>query len=509
MRLRHALISVSDKTGLGELGAALAAAGVKIYSTGGTAAALEEAGCAVESVGDLTGYDDMLDGRVKTLHPNVHAALLADMQNPGHSRELEAHGLPKIDLLVVNFYPFEQTASAGASEQEVIENIDIGGPAMVRAAAKNHRSTLVMTDPGDYPVFIGRLKKNAFDLPFRRQLAAKAFTAVAQLDAAIANHFNRAEEEGGGYPPHQFIHLRKFADLAYGENPHQSAACYYIAGEPRGFTQLHGAPLSYNNLLDAHSAWTAVSQFGGCAAAVIKHNNPCGIGVGKTLKAAFARALQTDPQAAFGGVVAFSQPLDEEAALLVQESFYEVVIAPQFDAAAKSVLAPKERLRLLLAPPAAAAQQQLTSIGALVLAQQGDRIGEAYGAENIVSQRPPSAAELADLRFAWRAAAVVKSNAVVLARRCATIGIGAGQMSRVDSARLACEKAARARLKTAGSVAASDGFFPFADGVEALAAAGVAAVIQPGGSKNDAEVIAAADAAGMAMVMTGRRHFRH
>ena len=511
MRIRHALLSVSDKTGLTELATALQAAGAVLYATGGTAAALAQAGLDVEDVSALTGTGELLGGRVKTLHPHLHAGILADRQNEDHMRQLAEANLPKLDLVVVNFYPFEQTVAAASTAQEVIENIDIGGPAMVRAAAKNHGSTAVLTDPADYPHFIGSIKGGGeVDENMRARLATKAFVQVAHLDAAIANHFCEQEEAAeGAHPQHRFLHLRRAAALAYGENPHQPAACYRL-GENGGFTQLQGAPLSYNNLLDAHSACWALHMHSAAAptAVIVKHNNPCGIATGETPAAALERAQQADPLSAFGGVVAFNRPLDEEAALALQNSFWEVVIAPQFSEAAKSELAVKERLRLLLPPPAAAPLPQYTSMGGLVLVQQADAIA-ADGAEKVVSARAPSEEEWRDLRFAWRAAAAVKSNAIVLARGQVTIGIGAGQMSRVDSTRLACEKAQRAKHDTAGSVAASDGFFPFADSIKILAAAGVRAVIQPGGSKNDDKIVAAADAADMALVLTGRRHFRH
>lgn len=515
MQIKHALLSVSDKTGLVELASALAAGGAVLYATGGTAAALVQGGLQVEEVSTLTGSGELLGGRVKTLHPHLHAGILADRDNPEHMRQLADANLPKIDLVVVNFYPFEQSVAANATPQQVIENIDIGGPAMVRAAAKNHGSTAVLTDPADYPLFIGSIKSGSgIDAALRARLATKAFVQVAHLDAAIANHFSQSEEaaSGGKHPAHRFLHLHKTAELAYGENPHQPGACYRIGGQGGGgFTQLHGAALSYNNLLDAHSACWALGHYGDRAPAVVivKHNNPCGIAVAETAAAALERAQQADPLSAFGGVVAFNRPLDEEAALALQHSFWEVVLAPQFSEEAKSILAVKDRLRLLL-PPAASAAPPLhyASIGGLMLTQQADSM-EEDGSEQVVSRRAPSEEEWRDLRFAWRAAAAVKSNAIVLAREQTTIGIGAGQMSRVDSTRIACEKAQRAKHSTAGSVAASDGFFPFADSIKLLAAAGVRAVVQPGGSKNDEKVIAAADAADMALVTTGRRHFRH
>ena len=509
MRIKNALISVSDKTGLPELATALIAEGAKIYSTGGTAAALKAAGCEVTDVATLTGDNEMLGGRVKTLHPNVHAAILADMHNDAHVKELADLKLPKLDLVVVNFYPFERVVAESAQLPEVIENIDIGGPTMVRAAAKNYTSTIVLTDPNDYPLFVGYLKSGELTTDISLRWAAKAFIKVAHLDAAIANYFSRNEEESDNYQTHRFLHLEKVADLRYGENPHQAAACYRLEGDSNAFTQLLGPPLSYNNLLDAHSACLAASWHSAPVAVIVKHNNPCGIATAETSKIALTRALYTDPVSAFGGVVAFNCPIDEDVAQILQESFWEVVIAPQVTAAAKSVLALKERLRLLVVPSYQDLPQQFTSMGRLMLTQAADHVHDFATENAVVSKRIPDAEEIADLQFAWRAAAAVKSNSIVIAHKLATVAIGAGQMSRVDSALLACEKAKRRKVKLNGSVAASDGFFPFADGVEVLAQAGVTAIVQPGGSKNDDEIIAAADAANISMVMTGKRHFRH
>lgn len=507
MPIKNVLLSVSDKAGLPELAAALLAAGCTIYSTGGTAAALKKAGCRVVDISELTDFVEILDGRVKTLHPYVYAAILADMNNQSHIDQLNQYGLPKFDLVVVNFYPFEQTVAKGAPPQEIIENIDIGGPSMVRAAVKNYHSTLVLTEPADYPVFIGHLKRgDEFNEQMRRRLAAKALINIAHLDGALANYFSRPADGDSHYPSNEFFHLEKIADLPYGENPHQQAACYRLAGESGGFIQLHGAPLSYNNLLDAGYACSAISGCGEPTAVVVKHNNPCGMATADTLKEAFSRAWKADAVSAYGGVVAVNRPLDEETAQLMQESYWEVIIAPQFSEEAKQALAIKERVRLLIPP--AAASRQVSSIGRLLLMQSVDEVDDS-GLDHVVSREQPTAEQREELRFAWRVAAAVKSNAVVLVRQRSTIGIGAGQMSRVDSAMLACEKARRGKFKIAGSAAASDGFFPFADGVEVLAEAGVTAIVQPGGSKNDDEVIAAADKAGVVMVMTGKRHFRH
>lgn len=513
MRVKNALISVADKTGLAELAAALAGpAGinVRIYSTGGTATALAAAGVEVTDVSHLTGGGEMLGGRVKTLHPNIHAAILADMQDAAHRQELADLGLPKLDLVVVNFYPF-----ARAAEGDKIANIDIGGPAMARAAAKNHASTVVLTAPADYPVFIGQLKKNNGDIgdDNRRQWAAKAFVSVAALDAAIANYFsaNGATSASGaasGFPPHRFLHLEKIADLSYGENPHQAAACYARAGGADDFAQLQGAPASYNNLLDAHSACLTVGMHTPPAAAIIKHNNPCAVAIADTPKKALQNAYRADKKSAYGGIVAFNRPVDGDAAAELHKSFWEVIVAPQFNAEAKAFLAEKGRAKLFVSSAFFGHRQMLTGNDRMLLIQTPDHV-DGDGDGEVVSEKQPSEAQRQDLFFAWRVAAAVKSNAIVIAKDGATVGIGAGQMSRVDSAWLACEKAKQAKRKTAGASAASDGFFPFSDGLEKLAETGIAAIIQPGGSKNDGDIIAAADKLGIAMIFSGRRHFRH
>ena len=507
MKINTALISTADKSGLPALAAVLVKLKVCVYSTGGTAKALQAAGVEVTDVATLTGFPEMLDGRVKTLHPHVHAGILADGQNEEHLRVLAERQLPKIDLVVVNFYPFEQ-AAATSEEAEVIENIDIGGPAMVRAAAKNYASTVVLTDPQDYPAFIGEMEKNRGNIcaEHARILAVKAFAAVAHLDAAIANYFCG----GGDFPTHHFLHLHKQMDLKYGENPHQHAACYERYGKSGGFIQLQGAPLSYNNLLDAQAASELAAMMEQPAAVIVKHNNPCGAAVAKEPRQAFHMARRGDTVSAYGGVVAFNREVDGDTAQALAEHFFEVVLAPQFTSEAKQEFAARtDKLRVLLSPPAPTGDGvAIRSIGDLFLSQTPDMMDDTLPI-NVVTKKSPTQQQLADLTFAWRVAAVVKSNAIVIAREGATLGVGAGQMSRVDSARLACRKAAEAGLKLEDSVAASDAFFPFADGIDELIDAGVAAVIQPGGSKRDNEVIAAADKAGIAMVFTGRRHFRH
>ncbi len=503
IKIRTALISVFDKTGVADLAKALV--GARLYSTGGTARALREAGLEVADVSELTGFPEMLGGRVKTLHPHIHAGILAGAE---HSEELRARGVPEMDLVVVNFYPFEKIVASAASEEEIAENIDIGGPAMVRAAAKNHARTAVLTSPEDYPAFIGDLRKNKGEISAEKSriLAAKAFVAVAHLDAAIANYFSG---RGAKFPADSFLHVRKQMDLSYGENPHQRAACYQPAGAASGYGQLQGAPLSYNNMLDAQAAADTVRLFSRPAAVIVKHGNPCGAATAGNLRAAFLRARRCDPLSAFGGVVAVNRTLQEDLAEEFAELFLEAVVAPQVSPEAKRVLASSQRLRLLLTPGEGGGLGfEVRSVRNLFLAQTPDTVERDRRRES-VSQKKPSAAQLRDLAFAWRVAARVKSNAVVIARQGATLGIGAGQMSRVDAARLACEKAARAKHKTEGAVAASDGFFPFPDSLELLAAAGITAVIQPSGSKKDEQIIAAADKLGVALVFSPTRHFRH
>lgn len=502
MKIRNALISVTDKSGLDELAAALRGFGAKLYSSGGTARYLRDAGFEVTEISELTQSPEILDGRVKTLHPSVHAGILADMQNEAHRRELASRNLPSFDLVVVNFYAF----AGGGDEAKMIESIDIGGPAMVRAAAKNYRSTAVLTDVRDYPVFIGELEKNngAVDEKNRRELAKKAFVKIAQLDIAIAEAMSA--EEDGAFARDRFVYLRKMSDLNYGENPHQRAACYSARGGNHSLHQLQGKPPGFNNLLDAYCASRAVAQFSQQAVAIIKHNNPCGVAVAATQSEAFGKAYRADSVSAYGGVIAFNRALEGETARALTDYFWEVIIAPQFDSEAKRLLALRDRARALSSHVFEESSLQLTDIGGVMLLQQTDRsIGEGA----LVSRRAPSADEVSDLNFAWRVAAGVKSNAIVIAKNGATVGIGAGQMSRLDAAWIACEKARRAGVATSGAVAASDGFFPFADGLETLAKAGVRAVIYPRGSKNDSVVLDAANKLDMAVLLTDRRHFWH
>jgi phosphoribosylaminoimidazolecarboxamide formyltransferase/IMP cyclohydrolase len=525
--LRRALISVSDKTGLVPLARALAARGVDLVSTGGTARALAEAGLAVTEVAEITGMPEMLDGRVKTLHPAVHGGLLALREDPAHQAALAAHGIAPIDLLVVNLYPFEATVARGADYAETVENIDIGGPAMLRAAAKNHAHVAVVTDVEDYEALLAELAANdgATTLPFRRRLAQVAYARTAAYDAAVSDWLAAAI---GEETPRRRVWAGSLREsLRYGENPHQRAAFYSAAGPAAAgpgaasAIQAQGKALSYNNINDTDSAFELVSEFAGGppACVIVKHANPCGVATAPSLAEAYARARDCDATSAFGGIVALNRPLDGATAEAIAGIFTEVVIAPGADDAAREVFAARKNLRLLLtgglADPLRAGQAVRQVAGGFLVQ---DRDAGRIGPEDLrtVTARAPSEAELADMLFAWRVAKHVKSNAIVYARDGATVGIGAGQMSRVDSTRIAARKAADmaealglAELPTRGAAGASDAFFPFPDGVLTAAEAGATALIQPGGSVRDDEVIAAADAAGLAMVFTGQRHFRH
>ncbi len=521
--LRRALLSVSDKTGLAELGRALAARGVALISTGGTAAALRDAGLEVQDVAALTGFPEMMDGRVKTLHPMVHGGLLALRDNPDHVAAMDRHGIAPIDFLVVNLYPFEATVARGADADETIENIDIGGPAMLRAAAKNHAHVAVVTDPEDYGPLLDELAAHdgATSLPFRQRLAQLTFERTAAYDAAVAAWM---ASHTGTPPRRQSFSGRVAQTLRYGENPHQSAS-FIVADTTRPGVatarQWQGKELSYNNLNDTDAALELVAEFDPAtpACAIIKHANPCGVATGATLVEVYARAFDCDRTSAFGGIIALNQPLDGPTAEKIAEIFTEVVIAPGADDAARAVFAAKKNLRLLTVdalPDPAAPGQMVKQVTGGYLVQDRDNGVITAPDLKVVTKRAPSEAELADLLFAWKVAKHVKSNAIVYAQGGATVGIGAGQMSRVDSTRIAARKAqdmAEALGLSAspaqGAVVASDAFFPFPDGLLAAAEAGARAVIQPGGSMRDDEVIAAADAAGLAMVFTGQRHFRH
>ena len=526
--LRHvsrALISVSDKTGLVEFARVLATHGVELVSTGGTRKALAEAGLAVRDVADLTQFPEMMDGRLKTLHPKVHGGLLAIRENPEHEAAMLAHDIRPIDLLVVNLYPFEAALAKGAPFEECVENIDIGGPAMIRAASKNHDDVAVVVDPDDYAVLIEELAatKGATRLATRRRLAQKAFARTAAYDAAISNWL--AQELGEASPPLRAFGGRLAEPMRYGENPHQSAG-FYLTGEKRPGVatarQIQGKQLSYNNVNDTDAAFECVAEFDPArtaAVVIVKHANPCGVAEGATLVDAYAKALRCDPMSAFGGIVALNRKLDADAAREIVKIFTEVIIAPDADEESISIIGAKKNLRLLLTggvPDARAAGLTYRSVSGGFLAQSRDSAVVDEMNLQVVTKRQPTAEELADLKFAFRVVKHVKSNAIVYAKGAATVGIGAGQMSRVDSSRTAAHKAQEAAraagLTTSlakGAVVASDAFFPFADGLLAAAEAGVTAVIQPGGSMNDKDVIAAADAQGLAMVFTGVRHFRH
>lgn len=524
-RISRALISVSDKSGLGELGAALAARGVALVSTGGTARALAEAGHAVKDAAELTGFPEMMDGRVKTLHPGIHGGLLAVREDPAHEAAMLAHNIAPIDLLVVNLYPFEETLRRGGAFADMIENIDIGGPAMIRGAAKNHGDVAVIVDPSDYRALIEELERHdgATSLKFRRAMAQKAYARTAAYDSAISNWL--AGEIGEAAPAWRAFGGKLAHSMRYGENPHQTAA-FYLGPEVRAGVatarQVQGKELSYNNVNDTDAAFELVAEFDparSAAVAIIKHANPCGVAEAPTLREAYERAFACDPVSAFGGIIAVNRRLDADAARKMVEILTEVIIAPAVDDEALAIIAAKKNLRLLIAgalPDPRAPSVIVRSVAGGLLVQDRDNAVADDMELKVVTKRAPTERELADMRFAWRVAKHVKSNAIVYVKDGATVGIGAGQMSRVDSSRVAARKAedaaraaGMAEPLTKGSVVASDAFFPFADGLLAAAEAGASAIIQPGGSMRDAEVIAAADEAGLAMVFTGVRHFRH
>ena len=510
-KVARALLSVSDKSGIVELARALAAAGVQIISTGGTAKLLDKEGVRVTEVSAHTGFAEMLDGRVKTLHPKIHGGLLARRDDPAHLAAIKAAGIEPIDLLVVNLYPFQATvADPDCRLEDAIENIDIGGPAMLRAAAKNYTGVAVLVDPADYPKVLAEMKGGSVSEKTRFELAKKAFAHTAAYDGAIANYLSSRD----GAPEVLTLQFHKIQDLRYGENPHQSAAFYRdaqpVAGGLARYRQVQGKALSYNNIADADAAWECVKSFTEPACVIVKHANPCGVAIGANLQQAYARAFATDPVSAFGGILAFNRALDRATAEAIGKQFAEVIIAPRVEADAQKAFAAKANLRLLEVPLAHDAQaHDFKRVGGGLLVQSTDAQLLDEKDLRIVTRKQPTKPQMQDLLFAWRVAKFVKSNAIVFARDGATLGIGAGQMSRLDSARVAVFKAQEAKLELAGSVAASDAFFPFRDGLDALAAAGATAVIQPGGSVKDGEVIAAADERGVAMVFTGMRHFRH
>ncbi|MEX0952471.1 MAG: bifunctional phosphoribosylaminoimidazolecarboxamide formyltransferase/IMP cyclohydrolase [Nitriliruptoraceae bacterium] len=505
--VRRALVSCWDKDGVADLARALCDHGVEILSTGSTAKVIREAGCEVTEVAEVTGFPECLDGRVKTLHPHVHAGILADRHNPDHVAQLEQLGVEPIDLVIVNLYPFQETTQRTDDAAEIVEMIDIGGPTMVRAAAKNHGSVGVVVDPADYPrVLTSIAEHGGLDDELRRDLAATAFRHTAAYDADVANWFGADEPIGVQLS----IAMPRAAELRYGENPHQHGA-FYHPGTPVGFgsiLQLHGKQLSYNNLLDVDAAWAmALDQTEPCVA-IIKHTNPAGYAIASDVEQAWVRALEGDPVSAFGGIVAANRPVDRATAERITEIFTEVVIAPGFEEGALDVLRQKANLRILEATStdAPVAPLQVRSVLGGLLVQQADVDAEPWDEWQVVTTAQPDEATLADLRFAWIACRHTKSNAIVLANDGQVVGVGAGQMSRVDSVRLAVERSGE---RHTGSVLASDAFFPFRDGPDAAAAAGVRAIVQPGGSVRDEEVVAAADEHGIPMVFTGRRHFRH
>lgn len=516
VRVRRALLSMADKTGLPELAGLLRRHGVDVLSTGGTAAALRAAGHSVQDVSDLTGFPDLLDGRVKTLHPAIHGGILADTGKPGHRAALRRMASEAIDLVAVSLYPFERSAAAGLSAADCIEQIDIGGPAMLRAAAKNHARVVVLPGAEFHPALQAEMDahQGATSLAFRRNLAAEAFARTASYDAAIANWAQG--RAGGAWPSRLLLSAELEGELRYGENPHQRAALYRGAPRPGAVhARLHqGKPLSCNNLADADAAFALAAEFppaDGAACVIVKHANPCGVAVRGTAEEACRAALAADPTSAFGGVLAFNSAVDAGAAATIAGRFFEVVIAPELTEAALSGLAARPSLRALSTgglPDPGDAPPVMRPIAGGILVQEADSRSETPEEWRVVTRRAPEAAEMRDLEFAWRVVKHVKSNAVLLARARASVGVGAGQTSRVRAVEAAVSAAAEASDR-AGLVMASDAFFPFPDGIETAAAAGVRAVVQPGGAQRDSEVIAAADAAGIGMLFTGVRHFRH
>jgi phosphoribosylaminoimidazolecarboxamide formyltransferase / IMP cyclohydrolase len=509
-----ALISVYDKHGVVEFARELADLGWELVSTGGTLGALREAGLEVVSVSDVTNFPEILDGRVKTLHPMIHGGLLGRPDLESDDEQMREHGIEPFHMLVVNLYPFEATiAREGVPESEAIEQIDIGGPAMLRAAAKNHEYLTVVVDPADYEVVVERLRRNDIDHVFRRRQAAKVFAHTSAYDATVSGYLQRQEEEAVGFPGSLLLAGKKVADLRYGENPHQRAASYRSSslGPSTGIMaarQLGGKELSFNNLLDADAAWNAVQGWDGPAVVIVKHTIPCGLAVAGDLSIAYERALEGDPVSAFGGIVAMNRPLDADTAEKIGTMFYEVIIAPGFDDDALDRLRRKKQLRLLEVDEieiGSPALELKTVLGGWLL-QEADQIVSDVESWRSMASREPTDEERRDLIFAWRAVRHVKSNAIVLAHHRSITGVGSGQPNRVESVSIAVKKAG---TRAVGSVLASDAFFPFPDGVEVAAAAGVTAIVQPGGSIRDEEVIAAAERAGLAMLFTGERHFRH
>jgi phosphoribosylaminoimidazolecarboxamide formyltransferase / IMP cyclohydrolase len=521
VRVRRALISVSDKTGVVDFARGLSRLGIELVSTGGTATALREADLEVRDVAELTGSPEILGGRVKTLHPRLHAGLLAVRDDPDHLATLEADGIEQIDLVCVNLYPFERTvARHGVSEQEAVENIDVGGPTMIRAAAKNHRYVAVVVSPESYDAVLAELEESAGRVSgeTRHWLANEAFAVTARYDAAISRWFGARYE---AFPGHWVMAYEKFMDLSYGENPHQSAALYAEVGSRSHVlsrvAKLHGRALSFNNVLDLDAARRLLEEFDQAACVIVKHNNPCGVAVGESAGEAYEKALACDPLSAYGGVIAFNRAVDAGLAERLHEHFLEVLIAPSYEPGALEALTRKEAIRILEAAEQRGyepRERDVKRVRGGLLVQDPDRIDEQRESMQVATEAAPGEDQWEDLWFAWKVCRHVRSNAIVIAKDGATLGIGAGQMSRVDSVRIAIEKARDARAGDAagllaGSVTASDAFFPFPDGPQLAIDAGTTALIQPGGSVRDSEVIAACNAAGAAMVLTGRRHFRH
>ena len=517
-KVKRALVSVSDKSGVVEFARALAALGVELLSTGGTARLLQKEGLPVVEVSAYTGFAEMLGGRVKTLHPKIHGGLLGRRDDPTHIKEMRTAGIEPIDLLVVNLYPFQAAvADPDCRFEDAIENIDIGGPAMLRSAAKNHASVCAVVDPADYPRVLQEIRQQgAVSEATRFGLAAKVFAHTAAYDGAIANYLTSLDEHRRRLDYAEVLTLQfcKIDDLRYGENPHQSAAFYRdshpVAGSLAQYRQLQGKELSYNNIADADAAWECVKSFSEPACVIVKHANPCGVAISSTLAGAYENALRCDPVSAFGGILAFNRALDRASAQAIGKQFAEVIIAPRIEADAQKELSSKESLRVLEVPLSHEAQaHDYKRVGGGLLVQSSDSPLLNREELKTVTRKKPTEEQLRDLLFAWRVAKFVKSNAIVFCRAGATVGIGAGQMSRLDSVRVAAMKAQEAKLSLEGAVVASDAFFPFRDGLDALADAGAVAVIQPGSSMRDKEVIAAADERGIAMLFTGMRHFRH
>jgi phosphoribosylaminoimidazolecarboxamide formyltransferase/IMP cyclohydrolase len=522
--IKQALLSVSDKTGVLEFARALSAQGVKLLSTGGTAKLLADNGVPVTEVADYTGFPEMLDGRVKTLHPKVHGGILARRDFPEHVAKLEEHDIPTIDMVVVNLYPFQQTvAKDECALEDAIENIDIGGPTMLRSAAKNHKDVVVVCDPADYARVLAEMAAGEVPYDTRFMLAKKVFAHTAQYDGAITNYLtslgeDKAHATRAAYPQTLNMSFEKVQDMRYGENPHQSAAFYRdlapAVGALASYKQLQGKELSYNNIADADAAWECVKSLGGmgqsAGCVIVKHANPCGVAIGADALDAYSRALQTDPTSAFGGIIALNVPLDGKTAEAIAKLFVEVLIAPAFTDEARAIMAAKQNVRLLEIPLGAGQNPfDVKRVGGGLLVQSPDAKNVGLGELRVVTKKQPTQQQLQDLMFAWRVAKFVKSNAIVFCGNGMTLGVGAGQMSRIDSARIASIKAQNAGLTLANSAVASDAFFPFRDGLDVVVDAGASCVIQPGGSMRDQEVIDAADERGVVMLYTGARHFRH